>query len=638
MSYRLGRYRHLLARTGVLLLAIPFLFCSTVAVGSEKPSVEELQARALEAGLEESPYWHSLIHYYSSSQSEGTLESHVDDDRFFMSDEGKHNPKAELLATINVLFASQSSAKKADAQCRFIARGKWLRARLSLPQVVPPAACQEYLQWRQTIGRGSVTLVFPASYLNSPSSMFGHTLLRIDPEDIESNSPLLSWSLNFAADVGADAVSAGYAFKGIAGGYPGKFNALPYFQKLQEYGAIENRDIWEYRLDLTPEEIDRMLDHAWELRDISFDYYFFRENCSFRLLELIDLARPGLNLAGQFPITAIPADTVKAVSRSGIVNDIRYRPSLGTRLNHAIGSIPASQRHWLDKVEATPDIARSSRFKALDSRLQANIVRTANELLTFRSRRTQMSAVTAQRRLELLTLVSEVSAEDMPEPPLPSRPEAAHETTTLSLAYGRETNQSYIETGIRFSYHDVLDRQQGYAQGAGIVLGDIKVRKQKNDELRLESFDVVKLQSFNDRFAQLNSLSWELTAGLSRESLIEQNRLGAVFDGAVGKSRRLGASDIAYALLGISARQYVNPGSTFINTHVRFGWIGYHGIGASRLQVAANAFQSHALQTTLSLQHNLPLAKNHALRLEAAVQRFDDVSSEHYSLAYRFYF
>lgn len=43
-------------------------------------------------------------------------------------------------------------------------------------------------------------LVFPAAYLNSPSSMFGHTLLRIDQADVTSNNTaLLSYALNFGA-------------------------------------------------------------------------------------------------------------------------------------------------------------------------------------------------------------------------------------------------------------------------------------------------------------------------------------------------------------------------------------------------------------------------------------------------------
>ncbi|RJT69815.1 DUF4105 domain-containing protein, partial [Escherichia coli] len=52
---------------------------------------------------------------------------------------------------------------------------------------------------------------------------------------------------------------------------------------------------------------------VWELKQVRFDYYFFDENCSFRLLELMEIARPGIELTEQFPLTAIPTDTVRLV-------------------------------------------------------------------------------------------------------------------------------------------------------------------------------------------------------------------------------------------------------------------------------------------------------------------------------------
>ena len=138
-------------------------------------------------------------------------------------------------------------------------------------------------------------LVFPAAYLNSPSSMFGHTLLRIDQADVTSNNTaLLSYALNFGAYIEGMDNSILYAWKGLMGGYPGMFALVPYREKLAEYSRLENRDLWEYKLNLTPEETGRMVEHVWELKQVRFDYYFFDENCSFRLLELMEIARPGI--------------------------------------------------------------------------------------------------------------------------------------------------------------------------------------------------------------------------------------------------------------------------------------------------------------------------------------------------------
>ena len=59
---------------------------------------------------------------------------------------------------------------------------------------------------------------------------------------------------------------------------------------------LENRDVWEYELNLEPHEIERLLAHTWELGFTRFDYYFFDENCSYHLLSLLDVARPGVEL------------------------------------------------------------------------------------------------------------------------------------------------------------------------------------------------------------------------------------------------------------------------------------------------------------------------------------------------------
>ena len=126
--------------------------------------------------------------------------------------------------------------------------------------------------------------------------------------------------------------------------------------------------------------------------------------------------------------------------------------------------------------------------------------------------------------------------------------------------------------------------------------------------------------------------------GLGREPILEDDRLAARFDGSVGKSLRLGANDSLYALLGTSIHQFVNPGSTFVNAHVRLGLLGYHSPGASRIQLSVNSIRTLSLQTEILVQHNFPISKNQAIRIEAASQRFNSLSSNRFSVAYRFYF
>lgn len=270
------------------------------------PTVPEARLQQLAAD----PYWIALGHYERGKL--GGWRSYVDDERFFLADNGESHPDAELAATLKALYASPSLGDK-HAQCVYPARTRWLRQQLQLDDL-PQPQCGEYDNWYRDINPHSAVLVFPAAYLNSPSSMFGHTLLRIDQADVTSNNTaLLSYALNFGAYIEGMDNSILYAWKGLMGGYPGLFALVPYREKLAEYSRLENRDLWEYKLNLTPEETGRMVEHVWELKQVRFDYYFFDENCSFRLLELMEIARPGIELTEQFPLTAIPTDTVRAV-------------------------------------------------------------------------------------------------------------------------------------------------------------------------------------------------------------------------------------------------------------------------------------------------------------------------------------
>ena len=71
---------------------------------------------------------------------------------------------------------------------------------------------------------------------------------------------------------------------------------MPYYRKVREYNDIESRDIWEYKLKLSEEEVSRVLLHLWEMQRAEFDYYFLDENCSYQLLSLLDVAREDLHL------------------------------------------------------------------------------------------------------------------------------------------------------------------------------------------------------------------------------------------------------------------------------------------------------------------------------------------------------
>ena len=242
-----------------------------------------------------------------------------------------------MLATLDGLF---DNAAEAPAFCRFPARYAWLAKTLEIdPTRIPrPPPCPEVDNILRAIDGQSVAMVFASGYVNSPASMFGHTFLRIDSR---LKSPLLSFAVNYAART--DPADGGLTFtvKGMFGGYQGFYSVMPYYDKVREYSNIDQRDLWEYSLNLTPDEVRRLLLHLIELKDIPTDYFFLDENCSYELLFLVDAARPEARLTETMDrYWVIPMDTVRAVIGAGLVDNLVWRPSRALRIRHARSLLP----------------------------------------------------------------------------------------------------------------------------------------------------------------------------------------------------------------------------------------------------------------------------------------------------------
>ncbi|TLN23560.1 DUF4105 domain-containing protein, partial [bacterium] len=295
-----------------LFLLLIFVFLPALALGADGRALAQ---KAAEAGLGNSGGWLALLHYPKTS---GESQSAVDDPKFFLSPNGKRDPAAELWATIEALLADNSSkTEKENPICRFPARKRFVKESLGLSDGdFPAASCPDYDTYIGKVSPHSASIIFATAHMNSPGSMFGHTLLLIDPD---MQSKILGYAVNYAAEVDQSDDPFSYAAKGLLGLYPGKFSLLPYWEKIAEYGAMEQRDVWEYRLNLTEEEAFRMAEHTWELREMYSDYFFLDENCSYNILFLLEVARPGVSLTGGYGGWVIPLDTLKDVIDQNLV-------------------------------------------------------------------------------------------------------------------------------------------------------------------------------------------------------------------------------------------------------------------------------------------------------------------------------
>lgn len=563
--------------------------------------------RADELALHRETPWLTLLHV---ADAIGGQRSRVDDVRFFLAPDGKGDPAAELRADLLAFFAAVVPGT-AHAAERFPGRLEWLAERLGLDRErLPMPRCAELEGALTTLAARQITLVFPAAYMGTPASLFGHTLITVQGA---GSSALLSKAINYAA-VTTETNGVLFAFKGIFGLYPGYYSMLPYYQKVQEYADLDQRDLWEYRLALDAGEIRRLLLHVWELRGIASRYFFFDENCSYNLLFLLDAARPGQRLSARTGGWVIPLDTVRLVADAGLVASVTCRPSRATRVRALAAALPGRLQ------EAAVGLARGTQAPATVAgeppAQQAAVLDLAGEYLQALRGRQEVAQAAYQPRLHaILAARSALTAPPVTIPEDHARPDAGHRSGRLSLGGGVLAGQAFAELGVRPAYHELLDRADGYLPGAQVVFAEATLRWYSGDGVELERFEAIRLRSYaaRDRFFQ--PIAWGFGTGFAREHAADgSDRAYGFLDGGAGGAWRLGADGLGYALLAADVRLgefdhshaigagpeigAVLPITSRWRLHPHGRWIGY-GLGDigtawevgidSRLDLAANA-------------------------------------------------
>lgn len=179
--------------------------------------------------------------------------------------------------------------------------------------------------------------MFSSAYAGNPASILGHTILRLHLKR-ESLAPgaraLTDYVVGYAAATDPTDSRGIYMLKGIFGGYPGMFSLEPYYMKIGVYNNSESRDLWEYPLRLTEEEIELFRLHLWEAVHWTREpYYFFSRNCSYQLLALLETVRPDLRVTENLSWPVMPLDTIRALEEAGLLSgETGYRSSIFHRM------------------------------------------------------------------------------------------------------------------------------------------------------------------------------------------------------------------------------------------------------------------------------------------------------------------
>ncbi len=579
------------------MIYLSILFSSILFAAPVDSALKE----ALQKRIYEDRYWALLLHYSGG-------ESEIEDDSFFISENGRVSKKDELVATIKALYGEEAADDNSTA-CRYPARKRWLVQRLDLKDL-PEAECREYEKILKRVDPESATLVFPSAHINSPASMFGHTFVRINSS---YNSRLLSYAVNYAADADPNRENGVvFALKGLFGGYDGKYSLLPYYDKLKEYRDTENRDIWEYDLNLTKEETLRMFEHIWEVKDVRSPYYFFTRNCSYEMLWLLEAARPGTGLRERFIFEVIPLETVHAANGERLVASTGYRPSKRSKIEAYKTVLESEDIAAAKRLARGETEASELDGKGVPVQKRRYILEASIELVQYYYQKGELEKESYLDIFHNLTSArAALGKAERVEPKRPPDPLKSHRARRVVAGAANISSEAAAYFGFRPAYHDLTDPLYGFLRGTQIEFMNIEGYVTKK-RARLEKATILSIESLTQSDEFFDELSWRTRIGWHRDYLDDKSR----FSLSVGAGLGAG-NDYGYIYAMIDPQLFIVDGGAETAVDAAAGLVidRYSRVTNLLLEYRFKHYEGGRDQNILSFTQNFRVKENLSFKL-----------------------
>lgn len=488
-----------------------------------------------------------LAEFSNSSQWKKILyfnhgKSLVLGDRYFLSQEGKENPLAELKATIDAFQSNRKNHEGYLYVCLFPARFKLLDNKW--PGSFSKKRCTDFDNFKEGLDVDDVYLVFTSAYPNNPASMFGHTFLRFGRKkrgQSKSTKELLGYSVAFQARTDPNENPLMYTFKGLFGGYNAYAEIKPQYMNIGIYNNGESRDLWEYKLDLTEDEKELLIAHLWELStSVTFPYYFFDENCSTFLVRLLEVIKPSLNFSSKDELFVVPQVTYREIYQTMGKGGSNYRASLKKNILNQYNLLSLSEKN---------DFLRWKKDTSLIA-LEENSIPTLDTLINFwklKNYEAKTKLSPKDRRKLFTTMlsrskISKSSNRPVIKIPVDEDPIIGHQLSS----FGVGGNQNAYSLKFRYGFHDFSDNSTGFDSGSYIkFLDTLYLSRNHKKYFKSDIIDILSLQDFTFLF---KDISWRVK--LSYGGF--ENEMFYAGQGSIGLSKRIRGDIQLYTLAGLT--------------------------------------------------------------------------------------
>jgi hypothetical protein len=541
------------------------LFCLLAAGVARAAAPASLLDEAHAKALARNPYWRALLHYAGGV-------SEIRSPEFFLSPAGRRDAEAELEATLEAFFAPPGTSPDRHAQCRFVARYRWLRRNLDWSRAYPPkVTCAQYRAYAAAGAVESVSVIYATGYLSNPASFYGHILVKFNTRRGTFANELLEQSLNFGAAVPRGENPVLYVAKGLFGGYDAAFTNARFFTVNHAYAENDLRDLWEYVLDLRPEEVDALLAHSWEILGENFDYYFLKENCAFRMAQFLGLVihRP---LLPELP-WAMPAslfDRLSAIERDGkpLVREVRRIPSRQSVFRGRYAALSDIQRSSADALVAHGLDFGDSGYRDLSVEEKIGVVDMLLDYYEYRIVSDRKDPTLGQAKQKLLVERIRLPPREASDVAV-SAAAPPHEGPLPFLLGAGVLHNTVQGNGLllrlRPASYDPLSLDAGRIANSTLAVFDLTAVA-FNDSLRVRRFDLINVATLNSAATSLphdGGMAWSFRAGYEAHDLECQSCGVAKIAGGVGAAHAVTPRATGFAMVDVELR----------TRYADFGWL-----------------------------------------------------------------
>mgnify|MGYP005988665811 CR=1 FL=1 len=507
-------------------------------------------SKVIEKALDEKVYnsyvWKSLIHSRNGKPS-------IKDKSFLLSS-NNFSLKNELILNIQSIYTD------IEYKCKFPARYNWLTNKYPHLRIINNSfQCKNFNEYLTKTNASSLDLIFVSENIKNPSSMMGHIFFKINGF---YNRKKRSNAVSFFTEVNHLNIPV-LAYESIIKGMPGYFILRPYEKQISSYINNEERNIWEYRLNLSKEQLTLIYYHLWELKDINLTYFFTGFNCATIIDNILSITSESY-YSEKPSFWTTPKNVINKANRFEIITTTNMIPSLEWTLYMLSDNIGSKQIKNLKMIIDKKNIVYLERLikKKELSKLETEFIENYTKYLFIKK-----DSISYGTYKNIISLIKEEDKNSIDFSNY-KNPINSLDKKQLSIGSIKKEKENFFELNLLLAGNTISDDNRNYFAENSLKIGNINLLTNESS-LFLNRFDFYEIKSYLPINDIIKPLSTEI--GISYYSKFNNLYIkdGLVINAGAGLTNKITPDMFLYYL--INSKIYMNKDYSHLTINPKIG-------------------------------------------------------------------